>query len=248
HSAATPFPLSHSPPQSSATNPFPSSLSHPQRPPLHTRTVASGWVTGSDGGRKGRDPSPTLPWPPGPAPRHVPSFLHPLCSLAGSSPRPRELPFCPSPHPRVLAFVPARLVHPPILPRLSPAAATSLATATKMRPSPAAADPRARARPRHLPFPAAACRAASEIPRPSSSPTAPAGRLSTPPRFAPLAAGRAFPPNWALPRVPLPAASSDWMRVARPLRLPCASPACLAILRRLRPRLPAPAARRVREG
>ncbi|CAI5537332.1 unnamed protein product [Closterium sp. Naga37s-1] len=119
--------------------------------------------------------------------------------------------------------------------RLSHAAATSLATVTKLRPSPAAADPRARARPRHLPFPAAACRAASEIPRPSSSPTAPAGRLSTPPRFAPLAAGRAFPPNWTLPRVPLPAASSDWMRVARPLRLPCASPACLAIVRRLRP-------------
>ncbi|CAI5528654.1 unnamed protein product [Closterium sp. Naga37s-1] len=42
HSAATPFPLSLSPPQRSAANPFPSSLSHPQRPPLHMRTVAMG--------------------------------------------------------------------------------------------------------------------------------------------------------------------------------------------------------------
>ncbi|CAI5969332.1 unnamed protein product [Closterium sp. NIES-65] len=48
HSAATPFPLSLSPPQRSAANSFPSSLSHPQRPPLHTRTVATGREGGGD--------------------------------------------------------------------------------------------------------------------------------------------------------------------------------------------------------
>ncbi|CAI5517017.1 unnamed protein product [Closterium sp. Naga37s-1] len=77
-------------PPSSAANPFPSSLSHPQRPPLHTRTVATGWVTGrgpgecdgrseATGGKKTgrggegprrppRTPSPSFPMPPPPPP------------------------------------------------------------------------------------------------------------------------------------------------------------------------------------
>ncbi|CAI5938753.1 unnamed protein product [Closterium sp. NIES-65] len=169
-----------------------------------------------------------------------------LCSPAGSSPSHRAFLSGPSPPPHALAFVPARLVSLSTSPCSSLAAAASLATVPMLLPFLAADDLRASACLRRLLFPAAAGREASGIRRSPSSPIALAGQTSVPPRRAPLAAGRASLMSWAPPRVLLPAASGGWLRVARPPILPCASAACLAIVRRLRPSPLVPGASRVR--
>ncbi|CAI5965472.1 unnamed protein product [Closterium sp. NIES-65] len=171
-----------------------------------------------------------------------------LCSPAGSSPSHRAFLSGPSPPPHALAFVPARLVSLSTSPCSSLAAAASLATVPMLLPFLAADDLRASACLRRLLFPAAAGREASGIRRSPSSPIALAGHTSVPPRRAPLAAGRASLMSWAPPRVLLPAASGGWLRVARPPILPCASAACPAIVRRLRPSPLVPGATRVREG
>ncbi|CAI5947977.1 unnamed protein product [Closterium sp. NIES-65] len=171
-----------------------------------------------------------------------------LCSPAGSSPSHRAFLSGPSPPPHALAFVPARLVSLSTSPCSSLAAAASLATVPMLLPFLAADDPRASACLRRLLFPAASGREASGIRRSPSSPIALAGQTSVPPRRAPLAAGRASLMSWAPPRVLLPAASGGWLRVARPPILPCASAACPAIVRRLRPSPLVPGASRRRHA
>ncbi|CAI5966769.1 unnamed protein product [Closterium sp. NIES-64] len=158
-----------------------------------------------------------------------------LCSPAGSSPSHRAFLSGPSPPLHALAFVPARLVSLSTSPCSSLAAAASLATVPMLLPFLAADELRASACLRRLLFPAAAGREASGIRRSPSSPIALAGQTSLPPRRAPLAAGRASLMSWAPPRVLLPAASGGWLHVACPPILPCASAACPAIVRRLRP-------------
>ncbi|CAI5960414.1 unnamed protein product [Closterium sp. NIES-65] len=171
-----------------------------------------------------------------------------LCSPAGSSPSHRAFLSGPSPPPHALAFMPARLVSLSTSPCSSLAAAASLATVPMLLPFLAADDLRASACLRRLLFPAAARREASGIRRSPSSPIALAGQTSVPPRRAPLAAGRASLISWAPPRVLLPAASSGWLRVARPPILPCASAACPAIVRPLRPSPLVPGASRRRHA
>ncbi|CAI5938757.1 unnamed protein product [Closterium sp. NIES-65] len=168
-----------------------------------------------------------------------------LCSPAGSSPSHRAFLSGPSPPPHALAFVPARLVSLSTSPCSSLPAAASLATVPMLLPFLAADDLRASACLRRLLFPAAAGREARGIRRSPSSPIALAGQTSVPPRRAPLAAGRASLMSWAPPRVLLPAASGGWLRVACPPILPCASAACPAIVRRLRPSPLVPGASRL---
>ncbi|CAI5938873.1 unnamed protein product [Closterium sp. NIES-65] len=171
-----------------------------------------------------------------------------LCSPAGSSPSHRAFLSGPSPPLHALAFVPARLVSLSTSPCSSLAAAASLATVPMLLPFLAADDLRASACLRRLLFPAAAGREASGIRRSPSSPIALAGQTSLPPRRAPLAAGRASLMSWAPPRVLLPAASGGWLHVACPPILPCASAACPAIVRRLRPSPLVPGASRRRHA